>query len=337
MDISFVIISNGKKIDKTNIVLKSIVYQNIPRYEIILCGDYNINEIPPAAKTNLTYAKNKPAAEAGFLGEMRNTGCKRAKYENVVILDDDMTLSTSWYKNLLKYREEFDILTSKVILPDGTRFWDHACYCPPDAPSPPCHGHIILEAHESDEHMYMSGGQAWMMKSRVCKQIKWDTEMSTGYRANMKNLEEYAQGKHNEDTDFSKKCRAAGFEIKHAHDLLAYHNDARYTCVGRICRMREEDRTHEWVKDLDMYKPVSEINELAASYWEQGLAPETSDILQYGLLFHFNNAMLLDSLKSLENRFGGKLSDNNWNVDGDPLYNEDIEIYKNYDCNKMPT
>ena len=103
MDISFVIVSNGKKIDKTTIVLKSILYQNIPRYEIILCGDYDINQVPSAAKAHLTYAKNKPAATAGFLGEMRNMGCKQAKYENVVILDDDMTLSTSWYKNLLKY------------------------------------------------------------------------------------------------------------------------------------------------------------------------------------------------------------------------------------------
>ena len=328
MDISFVVISNGKKIDKTNLVLKSIVYQNIPRYEIILCGDYDINKVPKLAQANLVYAKNKPAADAGLLGEMRNMGCKRAKYKHVVILDDDMTLSTSWYKNLLKYGEDFDILTSKVILPDGTRFWDHATYCPPDASFPPCYGHVILEANETDEHVYMSGGQAWIMKSYVSKRIKWDTKMSTGYRANMKNLEEYAQGKHNEDTDFSKKCRDAGFKVKHNHDMIAFHNDARYTCVGRICGMREEDKTHEWVKDVDMYKPASEINDFALSFWEKGWISETADVLRCGLFFHFNNALLLESLKKVEDRKGGKLSDNNWNVDGDPLYNKDIETYK---------
>ena len=329
MDISFVVVSNGKKIDKTSLVLKSIVYQNIPQYEIILCGHYDTNTVPKPAKPNLTYLKNKPAADGGLLGEMRNMGCKRAKYENIVILDDDMTLSTSWYKNLLKHGEGFDVLTSKVILPDGTRFWDHATFCPPNSSFPPCYGHVILEAEETDEHLYMSGGQAWIMKSHVYEQVKWDTKMSTGYRANMRNLKEYTQGKHNEDTDFSKKCRDLGFKISHDHDMVAFHNDARYTCVGRISRMRGEDRTHEWVKELNMYKPAHEIKSVAGSLWEEkGLAPETGDVLRYGLLFHFNNAILIDALRDLESSFGGSLSDNNWNVNGDPLYNKDIEVYK---------
>ena len=65
-----------------NLVLKSIVYQNIPQYEIVLCGYYDTNKVPKAAQANLVYAKNKHAADAGLLGEMRNMGCKRAKHRN---------------------------------------------------------------------------------------------------------------------------------------------------------------------------------------------------------------------------------------------------------------
>jgi len=101
MDISFVIISNGKKVDKTTIVLKSIVYQNIPRYEILLCGIYDLSKIPLRCEANLKYIKNKEAADDGLLGEMRNDGCKAAKHDNIVILDDDMVLSTGWYKSYM--------------------------------------------------------------------------------------------------------------------------------------------------------------------------------------------------------------------------------------------
>ena len=158
MDVSFVVISNGKKVDKTILVLKSIFYQAVPQYEILLCGSFPTGEIPSEILNKIKYIKEKKAAAEGRLGDMRNRASSQAKYANITILDDDMVLSTSWYKNLLKFGEDFDMLTSKVILPDGTRFWDHASFCPPEQQLPSCYGHVILEAGETDEHLYMSGG-----------------------------------------------------------------------------------------------------------------------------------------------------------------------------------
>ena len=179
--------------------------------------------------------------------------------------------------------------------------------------------------------------QAWVMKKYVFEKARWNTTMSTGYRANMKNVTEYFEGKHNEDTDFAKNCREAGFKVSHCHDMVAFHNDAIYTGVGRICNPRNDNRSYKWVKDLDMYKLPEEIVEDSKSWYEKGCLGESADVLRYGLLFHFNNLLLTNALNALEGKYGGHLSDNNWNINGDTLYNKEIDLYKNYDCSKMPT
>ena len=338
MNVSFIVISNGKKVDKTILVLKSIYYQDVPKYEILLCGSFDIGKIPAEILSKIKYIKEPKAAADGRLGDMRNRACAQAQYDNITVLDDDMVLSMNWYKSLLKFDEDFDILTSKVMLPDGTRFWDHTCFCPPVDPQlPGCWGHVILDPHETDKHLYMSGGQAWVMKKHVYEGSKWNKDLSTGQRANMKNLDEYLAGKHNEDTDFSKRCREAGFKIKHNPDMLSFHNDAIYSCVGRICNPRKEGRTHEWVKDLDMYRLPEEIIKESQEWYSKQYPPEAADILRYALLFHFNNLALTSALNQLENVQGGHLLDNNWNINGDPQYNKEIDFYKKYDCSKMPT
>ena len=332
MNVSFVVISNGKKIDKTLLVFKSIYYQKVPNYEILLCGSFDTGRIPKPIQDKTTYIKEPQAAAAGLLGDMRNRACNQANYENITVLDDDMVLSMDWYKNLLKFGEDFDILTSKVTLPEGTRFWDRTCFCPPESlGNNKCYGHVILEPHESDEHLYMSGGQAWVMKKYVHEGSKWSKAYSTGKRASMKNEIDYMDGKHNEDTDFSKRCREAGFKIKHNHDMLAFHNDATYSCVGRICNPRQENRTYEWIKDHNMNKFPEEIVKESQDLYRKQYVPEAADVLRYGLLYHFNNALLINALKVLDNSRGGNLQDSNWNIDGCPIYNKEIEFYKNYD------
>ena len=87
-----------------------------------------------------------------------------------------------------------------------------------------------------------------------------------------------------------------------------------------------------------MYKPVQEIIDLAFSFWKVGHVPEAADVLRYGLFYRFNNDPFTKCLEQIENDYlGGKLLDNNWNIENDSSYNKDIKIYKNYDCIEMPT
>ena len=55
MNVSFVVISNGKKIDKTLLVFKSIYYQKVPNYEILLCGSFDTGRIPKPIQDKTTY------------------------------------------------------------------------------------------------------------------------------------------------------------------------------------------------------------------------------------------------------------------------------------------
>lgn len=329
MDISFVVVSNGKKREKTELVLRAIHFQQIPNYEIIVVGDYPEGD-------GYGVLKNKKAAKAGLLGKMRNAASEASSMSHICILDDDMILASDWYKNLLKYGDDFSILTSQVRLPDGTRFWDHTCYQSPDR------GHCLLEPEEDDDYLYMSGGQGWVMKREVFEKCKWNEDFSTGAeRANMKSLKEYHEGKHNEDTDFALKCRNAGFKIKHNHDMIAFHDDHQYTCVGRVVRIRKPNlpsgdpkpQSANWVYGLNFYQPPESIANLMNDLLKSGFIAEACDIGRYGIQFHFQNMFIKSALDQIESYHGGPLRDNNWNPEGDPVYLQTKELYSKLKLN----
>ena len=315
MDISFVVVTNGKRKEKTDLVIKSILYQKIPNFEILVCGEY------PEGK-DYTFIKEKKGARGGLLGKMRNKACERAKYGQITVLDDDMILSRNWYKSLINKGEDFDIVTSQVKLPDGTRFWDHCCYRSPK------YGHVILNENENDDHLYMSGGQAWVMKKHVFENVKWSEGFSTGDRASMKNLKDYSKGKDNEDTEFSQRCRDRGYKISHNHDMKAFHDDDRYTCVGRIVRMRKNPQGYKWIRDYNFYVPPEEIANQGKMYWMKGFQAEAADILRKGVQFHFRNIVIEKALAEIEMSMGGRLNDHHWSSDGDEEYTETLKEYK---------
>ena len=116
MDISFVIITGGNKPDHVKRLLASIKKQGIKNFESIIVGNtkglsvdlFSLGLSSPKCNVIKTIEKQE-AAQKGELGVMRNAGCWMAKFENIVILDDDLLLTEGWYDNLLKFKEEYDI------------------------------------------------------------------------------------------------------------------------------------------------------------------------------------------------------------------------------------
>ena len=317
MNISFVIITGGTKIDYLERLVKSIFLQKIPNYEILIVG--NTTSITKEIFDCTTKIELLEAAKSGELGVMRNAGCEKSQFENIVILDDDLLLTKSWYKNLLKFNKEYDILTCQIRVPDGGRYWDHACY------QSPKNGHITLEADQEDDHLYMSGGCSWLMKKHVFDKIKYD---SSGIY-NMSNLKDYSEGKHNEDTWFAKRCRDSGFKIMHNHDSVAFHDDPTYTNLGRFARRRQNNRTQSWVKSMDLDFPPEVIVQFSAALYNSGFPAESADLLRMGLARHYKNQILEDNWKKLSDAHGGELSDSRWTMDQDELYEETISTLWN--------
>lgn len=301
MDISFVIISDGKKSGKLAQQIFSIYKQSIPNYEIVIAGNV------PA-----TYANGKVKvipdvynAERGSLGGLRNTACLNTKYENLVISDDDMFFPTDWYKNLVQ-TDNFDILTTRIKNPDGTRFWDHACFMSP------VRGHIILNPDEDDDHLYMSGGQSWLMKKYVWDKIQWDAELLF---YNMKGLSDYDKGIHNEDTNFSLRCREAGFKISYDHRVKVFHNDATYTSIGRLVRRRSLYDSQKWVQNFLF--PEERAVEFAVRLAQTGIEAEAADILRK--LKSQGSYLAMKTLMDFENHYGGPLQDSEFLIDNPEL------------------
>jgi hypothetical protein len=298
MDISFIIITNGKNNQKLINQIKSIQKQKIKNYEIIISGitDLKFNE------ENIIYKENEQKAKSGSLGGLRNEACNTAKYENLVISDDDMLFSLDWYSNAQK-NQEFDILTPKIKLPDGTRFWDNACYMSPEK------GHIILNHNETDDYLYMSGGQSWIMKKYVFDKIKWDEDILI---YNMKNINQYTKGMHNEDTDYSLKCRKSGFKIKYVPQVLVYHDDATYTSIGRVVRRRTANNNQRWCFNFNFNPDI--LYKFGIELFEYGYQAEGFDLMRK-LEIQENNFLAKQFIENIEANFGGKLEDSIFTFD----------------------
>ncbi|MDH3251713.1 MAG: glycosyltransferase, partial [Ignavibacteria bacterium] len=218
--LSFCIITAGKREQLLQTVIASIHAQGIPQYEIIVAGCFH--EAP-----GIIYVAAQGEAESGRLGAMRNAALAQAQYENVVILDDDIVPSPDWYEGLRQYGDRFEILTSQVRLPDGSRYWDHASFGGP-------RGQVILNPEEEDEFLYMTGGGGWLVKRRVWQALRWDDGLG------------FYKG---EDVDFAARCREQGYRITHNHRSVVYHVDPVYTTIGRMVVMRSGGKSARWVRD----------------------------------------------------------------------------------------
>lgn len=314
MDLSFIIITNGKKPLELSYQIKSIQDQNIQNYEIIIVG--NINNIDHTDNKNIHLINDEYNANRGSLGGLRNKACSMAKYENLVISDDDMLFTTNWYDQLSK-NLNFEILTTCIRNPDGTRFWDNACY------QSPIRGHINLNYNEVDDYLYMSGGQSWLIKKNLWEKVKWDEELLI-YKMN--NLDAYSKGFHNEDTDFAFRCRENKIRIKHDPNTVVFHNDQSYTGIGRMVRRRSIKKNQLWCKDFDFPEKFSV--DFSINLINNGLHAEGADLLRF-FAFNKNSSFSKNVFLQLESQLGGNLENSEFYIEHHPDYNNLIKSFEN--------
>ncbi len=198
---SFCIITNGKRPEKLQAEIASIRALNIPACEILVGG-----EAPEGLDADIRIVPAVDAARNGRLGEMRNRLTEQAKYDHLVVADDDLLFHPDFYSGLQSYGEDWEVLCVRFLNPDGTRFWDWATHGGP-------RGHSLLGYDETDAEIYVTGGLC-VLKAKVAERVQWDDGRG------------FYQG---EDVDFSARLRLAGITPCFNKLSTVTHDDDRYT------------------------------------------------------------------------------------------------------------
>jgi hypothetical protein len=119
---TFGVISDGKKNDQVSKLIQSVIKQNIPNFEVIICGPYSIpqefNGIDITVLDDIKLEHDiRPPTPA-----KKNKIIKRAKYHNLCVMHDRFTLPHDWYSNFINYGNYFDVLCLPTVDNIGNRF-----------------------------------------------------------------------------------------------------------------------------------------------------------------------------------------------------------------------
>ena len=195
--------------------IESIRSLGIPDHEILVGG-----EPPGDLPEGVGVVPAIDAARNGRLGEMRNALTAAARYDHLVVVDDDFLFHPDFYTGLQRFGEDWETLSVRILNPDGSRFWDWSTHGGP-------RGHVLLDYDETDEHVYITGGLI-LLKAHVADRVKWDDGRG------------FYQG---EDIDFSSRLRRAGIRPRFNPHSTTTHDDGKYTLgispVGRQMIRRE--------------------------------------------------------------------------------------------------
>ena len=118
MDFTFGIITNGSSDDFVEIVINSILSQNIPNFEIIVVGNSNVKA------ENTRVIPFDETQRPMWITKKKNIITNEAKFDNIVYLHDYVFLSKNWYDGFLKFGNDFDVCMTKILNRDGSRYRD---------------------------------------------------------------------------------------------------------------------------------------------------------------------------------------------------------------------
>lgn len=204
--VTYGIITHGRRPEKLRRHLDSLRALHIPVCEILVAGE------PPAdLGPDVTVVPAAAAARQGRVSELRNLLLDRARHDLAVVADDDMILHADFYKGLCRGRD-FDALAVRILNPDGTRYWDWATFGGP-------RGHCLLEPGESDPFVYLTGG-IMALRSEVARSgVRGDAALGSCDQ---------------EDVEFSRRLKRAGFRLQFNPFSTVTHDDARCVQDGPI-------------------------------------------------------------------------------------------------------
>lgn len=232
--ILFCIATNGKKVKKTNFLIKSILSnKSDTEISINLCGCVeNFKE-----EGSLKLINAKEDAQSGMLSKLRSISSKGEDADVFVFVDDDFIFPIDWIFRLKNYtiKNKWDILGNRILLPNGGRFWDRCT-------RKPQHRMVDYSHDETDEMLYQTGG-FWVISRECFNNLKWDE--SIPINADRKGFP------HNEDVDMSIRAYKSGYKISFDKDNIVWHNDLSYIQIGAgISKLAIDPESYPFCKNF---------------------------------------------------------------------------------------
>lgn len=167
-------------------LISSIEKQQISNYEILLVGcieDAN-NYDSYVNNRSIQIIEFDETIKNGWITKKKNLIVKNAKFENIVFLHDYLELGDDWYEGYLKFGDEFEVVTNKILNKDLTRFRDWTI-------SPQNYDKISQNLHKNSEFllpyeeinltklMYISGAY-WVAKKNVMLEFPLNENLCWG-------------------------------------------------------------------------------------------------------------------------------------------------------------
>jgi glycosyltransferase involved in cell wall biosynthesis len=181
-------------------LLASVELAQFPkdRFEIIVAG-----ALPKLPQNIRTLDLNAMAAQ-GAICALRNALVNAANGIFIVQCDDDIVFTKGYWSAVLQATESCDILCTRLLNPNGSRYWDWAAFVPGK-------GQTLLPYDAEDQFVYATGGHGVYRRS-IFEEIKWDERITHGG---------------NEEYQFAADARVARCKVefcKEATVFLQYHH-----------------------------------------------------------------------------------------------------------------
>lgn len=231
---SYVVITNANDVLKTKICLTSILSNfSIGEDEIILVGDV---EQFKDFNSHIKLIEEKDIAHSGNISKLRNIGNSHAKGEWIIQCDDDLILPpVEFRKRFTKYKNNVDVFNTKILLPNGARWWDRCIY------NENKESHLVDYEYTGNDLFY--SGTFLCIKKDLITKYKWNEDLLY-----------YDKHNDNEDVDLTRRLLKDGYIVNTDIDNFIFHYDETvYRIDDYIMKIKDYDSSKdEIVVDNEM-------------------------------------------------------------------------------------
>lgn len=204
-------------------LLKSIDLAGFPQdsMEVIVVG-----AVPDTATVS-NYIGAANFARMGLVSHLRNLALDAANGDIIIHCDDDIMFTPGYWEAVSKTLDSpWDILCTRLLNPNGTRYWDWTAYYPG-------RGQTLLPYDSQDDYVYATGGHGIYRRS-FFESIRWCETKCHGEN------EEYdlAQAAREQKKRFAVCVEASVF--------LQYHHCDAMACITRRPAVNEYSECPEF-------------------------------------------------------------------------------------------